>query len=191
MDTNTSIWRGERVRLRAVEPSDWETFFNWNQDDDMARRLYAIPFPQSREAVRRWVEKTATREPDDDTFHFIIENLAGEIAGSIATHDCDRRHGTLSYGLNVLPEHRRKGYAAEAIVILLRYYFLELRYQKATAHVYSFNEASLRLHERLGFQREGQLRRMIYAVGAYHDQVVFGLTVEEFVARHVQGPHGG
>jgi RimJ/RimL family protein N-acetyltransferase len=191
MDTTTSIWRGERVRLRAVEPSDWETFFAWNQDDNTARRLYAVQFPQSQEAVRRWVEKRAMREPDDDTFHFIIESLAGEIAGSIATHDCDRRHGTLSCGLNVLPEHRCKGYASEAIVIMLRYYFLELRYQKATAHVYSFNDASLRLHERLGFQREGQLRRMIYAGGAYHDEVVFGLTVEEYVARYVQGTPAG
>lgn len=184
---NSSYWHGERVRLRAIEPSDWEVVFDWNQDDEMARRLYWVPFPQSREAVRRWAEKTATREPDDDTFHFAIENGDGELVGSISTHDCDRRNGTFAYGLNVLAAQRRKGYAAEAIEIVLRYYFLELRYQKATVEVYSFNEPSIALHERLGFQREGCLRRTIYTEGRYHDTLVFGLTVEEFTALH--GPN--
>lgn len=170
------------MRLRAVEPSDWEVFFAWNQDDDMARRLYAVPFPQSREGVRRWAEKTATQSPENDVFHFVIEDAAGEVVGSIATHDCDRRVGTFSYGLNVRPEHRRKGYAAEAITILLRYYFRELRYQKVNAQVYSFNEPSIHLHQKLGFQREGQLRRMVFTDSAFHDVLIFGLTVEEFEA---------
>lgn len=175
-----SIWQGKRVRLRAVEPADWEVFYDWNQDDDMARRLYHVPFPQSREAVRLWVERLATQEPQGEAFHFAVENLAGELVGSIATHDCDRRNGTLSYGLNIRPEHRRRGYAAEAIIILLRYYFQELRYQKATVQVYSFNEASIRLHEKLGFQREGCLRRTIFTQGQYFDVIVLGLTVEEY-----------
>ncbi len=32
-----SMWQGTRVRLRAIEPSDWETYFAWNQDDEMSR----------------------------------------------------------------------------------------------------------------------------------------------------------
>ena len=181
---NTSYWRGERVTLRAIELSDWEVVFGWNHDDEMARRLYWVPFPQSREAVRRWAEKMATREPDDDTFHFAIENHDSEVVGSISTHDCDRRNGTFAYGLNVRAAHRRKGYGAEAIEIVLRYYFLELRYQKVTVEVYGFNTPSIALHERLGFQREGCLRRTVYTDGRYHDTLMFGLTFEEFAARH-------
>lgn len=180
---STSVWQGSRVRLRAVEPSDWEVFFAWNQDDDMPRRLDYVWFPQSREAVKRWAEEAATRRPQDDAFHFVIEDHSGEVVGSIATHDCDRRVGGFSYGLNVRSEHRRKGYAADAITVLLRYYFRELRYQKANARVYSFNEASMRLHEKLGFQREGRLRRMAYTEGRHHDVLLFGMTAEEFEVR--------
>jgi RimJ/RimL family protein N-acetyltransferase len=46
--------------------------------------------------------------------------------------------------------------------------------------VYGFNEASIRLHESLGFQREGCLRRMVYTEGRFHDEVVYGMTAEEF-----------
>jgi RimJ/RimL family protein N-acetyltransferase len=49
--------------------------------------------------------------------------------------------------------------------------------------VYAFNEASLRLHEKLGFRQEGCLRRMIFTRGAFHDEFILGLLAEEFEAQ--------
>ncbi|HST89189.1 MAG TPA: GNAT family protein [Ktedonobacterales bacterium] len=177
-----SIWQGERVRLRAVEPSDWETHFTWDQDTASYGLLDRIHFPKSRERAKHWAEATALREPEGDAYHFEIVDRDGALAGAIATHACDPRNGTFTYGVAVRAEHRRKGYAAAAIALVLRYYFRELRYQKVTVQVYDFNEPSQRLHERLGFQREGQLRRMIYTSGRHHDVLVYGLTAEEFAA---------
>lgn len=177
-----SIWQGKRVRLRAVEPSDWEVFFAWNQDDDQARRLYFIPFPLSAEATRRQAEENATKRPESDSYNLVIENREGVAVGGIGTHDCDRRTGTFSYGLNVLSAHRRNGYASEAVRILARYFFHELRYQKLTVGIYDFNEPSIQLHERLGFQREGCLRRMGFTDGHHFDLLMYGITAEEFEA---------
>ncbi|MGI8643788.1 MAG: GNAT family N-acetyltransferase, partial [Thermomicrobiales bacterium] len=58
----------------------------------------------------------------------------------------------------------------------------ELRYQKVTVQVYAFNESSIALHEQLGFQREGRLRRLVYTGGQHHDVLMYGLTREEFGA---------
>lgn len=88
--------------------------------------------------------------------------------------------GVFKYGLRILRPYWRRGYARESITIVLRYYFHELRYQKVTAIVYSFNERSRRLHESLGFVLEGRLRRMVYTDGTLHDELYFGLTREEF-----------
>lgn len=177
---STYFWQGHLIRLRAVEPSDWEIFHEWNSDSYAARETYHLPFPRSEEATRRWTEKEALRWPEDDVFRLVIETLAGEIVGTINTHSCDLRNGTFAYGLAIGEEHRRKGYASEAITLVLRFFFQELRYQKATVHVYSFNEASIQLHERLGFQLEGRLRRMIYSQGLHFDELIFGITAEEF-----------
>jgi RimJ/RimL family protein N-acetyltransferase len=182
MNTSASIWQGERVRLRAIEPSDWEAYFAWNQDDEQARGVSNIPFPQSAEAVRLWAQQEATRKPEGDAFRFVIENETGEVVGDLTTHNCDARVGSFSYGITIRREHRRNGYAAEAITLVLRYYFRELRYQKATVTIYSFNEASARLHESLGFQLEGRIRRTQFTDGALHDELIYGITTEEFVA---------
>ena len=180
MDTSASIWQGKRVRLRAIEPSDWAVYFAWNQDDEQARGVSSIPFPQSAEAVRQWAHQEATRRPEGDSFRFVIENETGEVVGDLTTHHCDARAGSFSYGITIRREHRRNGYAAEAIALVLRYYFQELRYQKATVSVYSFNEASACLHESLGFQLEGRIRRTVFTGGQHCDELVYGLTVEEF-----------
>ncbi len=187
---NNRIWEGRRVRLRAVEPEDWEIHYAWDQDTDAARRAYEIHFPQSKAAVRQQTEQAALYRPPDDAFDFRIENLAGEMVGSLNTHHCNPRCGTFSYGVAIRTEHQRQGYASEAILLVLRYFFRELRYQKVTIDAYSFNEPSIRLHEHLGFALEGRLRRMGFTDGAYYDWLIFGLTVEEFTEKHLPALEG-
>jgi len=34
-----NFWQGKKVRLRAIEPSDAETFIRWNLDSERARHL--------------------------------------------------------------------------------------------------------------------------------------------------------
>jgi RimJ/RimL family protein N-acetyltransferase len=141
-------------------------------------------FPRSTEAKRQHVEKLSQTTAEQDVFRFQIETLAGELVGTINTHGCDPRVGAFSYGLGIAAAHRRCGYASEAIRLVLRYFFDELRYQKVTVHIYGFNEASIRLHERIGFQREGCMRRVGFTNGKHFDVLIYGLTVEEF---HQQG----
>lgn len=178
-----SVWRGPRVRLRAFEAEDWETYHAWNADDEQTRNLDQIHVPQSAAAVRQWAEREATREPEGDNVRFVIESERGEVVGDITTHDCDPRVGMFAYGVSIKRDQRGQGYAREAIPLVLRYYFTEKRYQKVTVTIFSFNDASVRLHERLGFQLEGRIRRAAYTAGAHHDALVYGLTDEEFAER--------
>ena len=177
-----SAWRGERIRLRAFETGDVATYAAWDDDAKQSRALYRIPFPRSPEAYQRWAEQEATRQPDGDNRRFVIEDETGEVIGDLTTHHGDPRAGTLEYGISVRHGCPGKGYGEEAIRLVLRHYFGELGYQKVTVGIAAFNEASVRLHERLGFQLEGRLRRVVYTGGQHHDLLMYGLTAEEFAA---------
>ena len=175
-----NYWHSKKIRLRSVEPSDAETFYHWNQDSERARHLDFVWPPTSLASVRNWVEEQSRKKLEGDSFHWLIETFDCVAVGTIATHECNLRNGTFSYGIDIAKEHRGKGYAGEAIALVLRYYFEELRYQKVTVQVHADNTTSLRLHEKLGFQREGVLRRMHYSHGQYMDVIVLGMTAEEF-----------
>jgi RimJ/RimL family protein N-acetyltransferase len=162
-----NFWEGEKIRLRAQEPR--EDYMNYDTEADRMGDI--IHFPPAR-----------TAEPSNDEFNFIIENKNGNVVGGISTHCVNRRMGTFKYGISIKREYWGMGYATEAICIVLRYYFNELRYQKVNADVYSFNKRSIGLHQKMGFKQEGVLRRMIYTNGQYYDTILFGMTDNEFRA---------
>jgi RimJ/RimL family protein N-acetyltransferase len=58
--------------------------------------------------------------------------------------------------------------------------FEELGFQKCNISVYTFNDVSLALHETLGFVHEGKLRRTRFTGGVFHDELLLGMTREEF-----------
>jgi RimJ/RimL family protein N-acetyltransferase len=179
-----NFWQGRRVLLRAVEPADAEHFLRWNQDSDRGRHLDFLWPPISESSLRAWVaEQAQKRLGENDAYQWMMVAPNGETVGSIVTHSCSHRDGTFSYALDVAAEHRRKGYASEAIVLVLRYYFHELRYQKCNVAVHGNNPASVALHTRLGFLLEGTQRRSVFNHGVYSDGLWFGLTREEFEAR--------
>ena len=70
------------------------------------------------------------------------------------------------------------------MLLALRYMFHERRYQKCNLGVYAFNERALGLYRRLGFQEEGRLRRNYFTNGEYHDEILLGMTREEFDERY-------
>jgi RimJ/RimL family protein N-acetyltransferase len=175
-----NYWQGELVRMRAIESGDWQHFFEWNRDTFIEQTTDSIHFPQSQEKVQKWAAEAALAEPNNDAYKWVIDNHAGEFVGTLNTHNCNPRHGTFQYGLAIRREFWRKGYASEAIQIVLRYFFGELRYQKVNVHIYDFNQASLDLHRKLGFREEGRLRRTGYTAGRYYDWILMGLTREEF-----------
>lgn len=179
-----NIWQGKNIRLRAVELGDADFLHEINGDSDLKAMLNWISPPRSLSAIKKEIEDGLAKTPEDDSFRLIIENPQGVKAGCVMAHSCDRRTGVFRYGICIHSEHRRQGYAREAALLLLRYFFNHLRYQKVNAGAYSYNLASQRLQESLGFVLEGRIRRTVFCNGAHHDCLQYGMTIEEFRAKY-------
>jgi RimJ/RimL family protein N-acetyltransferase len=175
-------FEGKLIRLRAIEPEDWAA----GLDTELDRLVDVTHLPSSRAAARQRAEQ-ASRYPEDDRAQLVIETLDGTSVGSLSVGNADRRNRVFGYGIGLGRDHWRKGYGTEAVLLLLRFYFGELGYQKVDVEVYDFNEPAIRFHEALGFQHEGRRRRTYFTRGSYHDLVLFGMTAEEFFARHGTG----
>jgi RimJ/RimL family protein N-acetyltransferase len=181
IDYSRYFWQGELVRLRPLRLEDAEQSF-LNSLDSISRRTfqYGIEFPTSVEKQTTILEKYVGCKNNDGVIVFIIENLEGEYIGSLSLHSLDEKNGTFSFGVYVDRNHRGKGYAGDAVRILLRFGFWERRYQKCNSGCLHTNQASIRMHQKLGFLEEGRRRRQVFIGGSYHDDVLFGLTLEEY-----------
>ena len=179
-----NLFEGHLVRLRAIEPSDAETLFRHRQDTEISRRDARIQWPRSLATIRQRLENPGDGQSTDD-IQLAITTLDNQLVGGIDVQSTDRRNGTFSIGIGLAERSAwGKGYAKEAMLLILRAMFHERRYQKCNIGVYAFNVRALALYRRLGFQEEGCIRRNYFTNGEYHDEILLGMTREEFDARY-------
>ncbi|MDI5965395.1 GNAT family protein [Streptomyces sp. SL13] len=182
----TSFWTGERVRLRGIEPDDWTAFMRFARDEEQLGDL--LHPPRSAEGYRAWAKEQAAAPNDSDCFQLVIEAVdTGEAVGAVGSQRADPVGGWFEHGVTISAEHRRKGYAAEAVTLLLRFMFAERRYRRCEARILAHNEPSLAFHRRLGFVEEGRLRDRVFLDGRHEDLVVMGLLIDEFAPPHAPG----
>lgn len=186
---NHNMFEGQKVRLRGVRPEDWEHFLQWDLDNDAQRYGWNVWPPPGTEAAREFARQESAKRPDRDEFRLIIETLDGAPAGSLNVHGVDQRRGSFEYGIALAREHWGNGYGEEAIALLLRYMFGELRYNKVQAWVYAFNERSAAMHRKFGMVLEGTVRESHFTDGRYWDSYLFGMTRSEYAEKY--GAHWG
>lgn len=175
-----NFWQGQRVRLRPWTRADLDASLAEESDSEAIRVLEGgVQPPRSREMLEVWFERYVS-QANPDILSFAVESLTGELVGAANIRDWNNRHGTFTFAIRIYRAYQRKGYARDAVRLLLRYGFGELRCQKANSATLASNQASINLHHTLGFQDEGRLRRNCYTNGRYQDEVLFGLTREEF-----------
>jgi len=183
-DCSRYFWQREKVRLRPMRMEDAEQRFIDSLDSPSRQVLQmGIELPTSVELERSSLEKYVGCKDADGVIMFAIENAEGINVGGISLHSRDEKNGLFSFGVVISLQHRRKGYAEEAIRILLKYGFWERRYQKCNSACAHTNDGSIALHRKLGFIEEGRRRRELFFNGEYYDSMLFGMTREEFDAQ--------
>ncbi len=147
--------------------------------------------PRSAEGFRTWAKEQALSKSDGDSFGLAVEAVdTGEIVGSVGSFHADPRAGRFENGITISVDHQRRGYATEAVVMLLRFMFAERRYHKCETRIFAHNTASLALHRQLGFVEEGRLRDHVFCAGQHRDLVVMGMLADEFAQLHSMGELG-
>ena len=179
---DNNYWQNELVRLRAWNEEDWEWDYYNSFDTPSARfASYVVDLPSTVSESKKYSEKVANLFVNNCRIVFGIETLDGVLVGRITLFLDDDRNGTFGIGIKIDRDHRGKGYATSAMKLLLKYGFMERRLNKYTSSVLEGNEASIKLHKKLGCEQEGVLRQNVYTDGRYCDEIYFGLTKEDYL----------
>lgn len=176
------FWQTELIRLRPLRPEDAEKKHREWMDTEARRMLESqldLP-PVSLETFRQNLIAGCDFKGDSDVRSFAIDTLDGEFVGWINLFLGDPRHGRFSLGVSIFREYQRKGYALDAAKLILHYGFNELRCHKCNSACLDVNSGSIAFHKKLGFVEEGCRREVYFMNGHYHDEILWGMTFEEF-----------
>jgi aminoglycoside 6'-N-acetyltransferase len=87
---------------------------------------------------------------------------------------------TLEIGYSLISSERGKGYCSEAAQIMVDYLFLSKETPCIQAVTHIKNTASQRILEKVGFRREGIMRKRSFVRGEWTDMVLFSILREEW-----------
>ncbi|MGA9117219.1 MAG: GNAT family protein [Bacteroidota bacterium] len=139
-----------------------------------------FPFPYTGADARAYLASVCGASPET---HFAVAT-GGEAIGGIGFQmqaDVYRLSAELGYWLG--EPFWGKGIASCAVEKVLAYAFGEFPLSRMFAGVFEWNPASSRVLEKAGFTLEGRFRKCVYKNGQVIDQLMYGMTAEEFRRR--------
>ena len=157
----------------------------WQIEDKQALLLHAnnrsiwrnlidmFPNPYTEADADWWLSFTATPGPD---IHFAIE-LHGQAVGGIGVivGEGIRRY-TGQFGFWLGEANWGHGVATAAANTMAHYALGQSQFARLEAPVIAWNVASMRVLEKVGFLREGVLRKSVFKDGQLTDSVMYALV---------------
>ena len=140
------MFKGNKINLRIMEKEDIPTYAKWMNDPDFIGEFF-IPLPRSVAAHEKmFLESPQDNRALQESATFIIEIKDGKPAGWIA-HFMSRFGGYMAVkeiGYMITPDHRGKGFASEAVTMMVDFLFLDKEWQRIQAIIAEENVASKR-----------------------------------------------
>lgn len=167
--------------LDTIRDDDEEALVEHLQDREISRNTLTIPYPYSSEHARAFIEmQQDENRAREHPVVFVIRDGEGRLVGSIGLKlDDGVGAHRAEIGYWVATPCQGKGIATAGVRRLSRYAFEEVGLRRIVAHVYDWNEASMRVLERCGYRPEGKLRQHFLKGGKPLDVVVYGLLPED------------
>lgn len=149
----------KRLRLRLLEPSDFDVWKALFDSENTALFLGLDPQLSSDELCRIWFNKVFHRYQNDlGGMNVLIEKSSDEIVGQcgllIQTVESEKR---LEIGYSILPKHRNKGFASEAAKLCKDQAFQNGWSDHLISLVHADNISSERVAIKNGMQLEKQI----------------------------------
>ncbi len=171
---------GERVFLRPPKRRD---ALKW-QKLRMASKSFLVPWEPawnasscSRRSFIRYFKNSNYLANMDRAYSFLIFNIEDKsLLGGVNVGNVRRGVSqSASLGYWIGKQHSKKGYMKEALDVLIPSLFLDLQLNRIEAATLENNLASKNLLNKIGFRKEGKLRKYLKINGEWQDHDLYSL----------------
>jgi UDP-4-amino-4,6-dideoxy-N-acetyl-beta-L-altrosamine N-acetyltransferase len=165
----------EDLTVRKMGAKDLVETLEWRNHSEVSRFMFTqhkISFAEHS----HWFNKAI----QDNTRQLLIIEECGTPIGFVQFSNVDTG-GVADWGFYVRP-NSVKGLGIKLCTAALDYAFCTLHLHKVNGQAIVGNQASINIHERLGFKKEGELRDQKRINDLHHTLICFGLMVNEWHA---------
>ena len=143
------------LHLRALEPSDTDLLYLWENDPEMWRFGFS-PAPLSRHQIWEYINQYDANPLATGQLRLMMH--IGQITvGAIDLYNIDMRNRHAFVGIMTASQHRRNGYGSEALKLLISYCINNLGLKQLAATISADNKQSIALFLKAGFKITAEL----------------------------------
>ena len=171
--------------LRAIEEKDADLLLSMINDPYIDRLTTGLHLPLTLEQEITWI---IVYKNDMHNIRLMIELSNQKTIGLISLTDINLIHRTGEYGIKISApiQDRIKNDVFDASIALINFAFFELGLNCIIAKTLVQNTFSLKLQQKLGFEKEGILRERIFTNGQFNDLEIRSLLKNNFLKQHAK-----
>jgi diamine N-acetyltransferase len=173
-----NILHGANIHLRMPEPADVDVLYQW-ENDLSVWRVSTTVVPFSRFQMEQYVMNSQHDIFSDRQLRLMIDLVpdggARKTIGCIDLFDFDPLNRRAGVGILIIKEEREKGYASDALTLLIRYSFEILNLHQLYCNITSGNDPSIKLFTKTGFIQCGIKKAWRIIDNKWNDEIMFQL----------------
>ena len=163
-----------RLTLRAPTLDDEEAMFLVASDPRVAKYLGRAP--ATREKTREKLTKVLEGIRAGTTILWILtDRESGAYLGGACLWNWDEAHFRAEVGYDLTPSRWGQGLVTEAMTPILRVGWERMKLHSLEGRVNPENQGSIRVLEKLGFQKEAHYRENYFNGTSFEDTAVYSL----------------
>jgi ribosomal-protein-alanine N-acetyltransferase len=171
------ILKGKKVYLQAPRMDNAPEFIKSSKTSRKFHAGWASP-PKDEDNFQVYFKRS--EQPENEYF-LILRISDGAIAGAINLSQIFRAGFQNAYlGYYLFEKFTGKGLMDEAVRLILKHSFQNLRLHRIEANVQPENIASIRVLERAGFTKEGFSRKYLKIGGKWRDHERWAIIVDDW-----------
>lgn len=174
----------DRLIIRPIHSSDAQALFGYRSNKEVNR--YQGWIPESPEDAVQFIRERISPELNIPGTWYqlaLILSETKEMVGDIGIHFPESEPLQVELGCTLSYPHQGKGLAYEALVKIISYIFDELEKNRAVALIDTRNLPSIKLIERLGFQKKAHIKDNRDKNGDLLDELVYAMKKEDWKMR--------
>lgn len=169
------VLQGAHIHLRAIEPEDLDFLFATENDTNFWK-VSGTQAPFSKDLLAKYIDNAHLDIYAAKQLRLmVVENDSDTAIGMIDLFDFNPQHQRAGIGILIGQDHQQKGYASEALELLIHYSFTTLNLHQVYANIETDNVKSLALFNKFNFETVGTKKAWVYRENEFKDEVLVQL----------------
>lgn len=163
------------IKLRALESEDIDFLFEV-ENNPAFWEVSGTQTPFSKYILKKYLENSHQDIYEAKQLRLVIVDVKeNKNIGFIDMFDFDPQHQRAGIGIIILKKYQNKGYAYETLNLFIDYAFKQFNLHQVYANIPSDNNNSIKLFEKLQFQKAGTKKDWILNNGIFKDVMIYQL----------------